>query len=217
MAVRVGFRTLVSLALCAAALAGALAHYAIDVVGDFALRRDAYDGLAHGSREYAVGLAVVFAVIAAGHGLRACCRLAQRAQGRLAKPELTAAGTAGYATVAVIVACIGVPAMEWFDNALAAVPLTHLGDAFGGSLLLGLSTTLLCATFVASMFYLFARWLLEHRDIIVAIVSTLLRRCNEDVVAFCNDLDRYGLHRQASSPVALCLAKRGPPVAIFTR
>jgi hypothetical protein len=208
---------LISLALCAAAAAAALAHYAIDVVGDFALRHDTYDGVTHGSREYAVAVALVFAVVAARRGLRACCDLAQRAQGRLAKPEFTMAGTAGYAVVATVIACVGVPVMEWFDNALAAVPLAHLSDAFGGSLLLGFATTLVCAAFVAAMFYAFARWLLEHRDVIVAIVATLLRRCDDAVVAFCTVLDVRGFHRQASSAVALCLAKRGPPVALLAR
>ena len=181
---RVQFRTLISLALCAAASAAALAHFAIDVVGDFALRHDAYDGLKHGSREYAAALAVVFAVIAAGRGLRACCDLAQRARGRLTQPELTTAGSAGYAALAIVVSCIAVPSMEWLDDALAAAPLAHLGDAFGGSLVLGLITTSFCAAFVAAIFDAFARWLLEHRDVIVAIVATLLHRCDDIVVSF---------------------------------
>ena len=107
--------------------------------------------------------------------------------------------------------------MEWLDDALAAAPLAHLGDAFGGSLVLGLITTSFCAAFVAAIFYAFARWLLEHRDVIVAIVATLLHRCDDIVVSFSTVVDVRGFHRQASSAVALCLAKRGPPVASFTR
>ena len=214
---RVEFRTLLSLALCAAASAAALAHYAIDVVGDFALRHDAYDGLMHGSREYAVGIAAAFAVIAATRGLRACCDLAQRARGRLAHPTVGAAGTACYAFMAVVLACAGVPAMEWFDDALAAVPMAHAGDTFGGSLLLGLTTTIVCAAFVAAIFYAFARWLLAHRDLIVALVATLLRRCNDVPNVFSTDLDLHGLQRQSPSLAALSLAKRGPPVAFFIR
>lgn len=213
-AVRVQFRTLIALALCAAASAAVLAHFAIDVVGDFALRHDAYDGLRHGSREYAAVLAGVFAVIAATHGLRACCDIALRAQGRVAKPILTAGGTIGYALVAIAAACIGVPAMECFDNALAGVPLSQAGDAFGGSLLLGLTTTMFCAALVAAIFYAFARWLLQHRDVIVAIVATLLRRCYDFAVSFCTALDLQALRPQASNAVALCLAKRGPPGSV---
>lgn len=212
-AVRVQFRTLISLALCAAGSAAALAHFAIDIVGDFALRHDTYDGMSHGSREYAAGFAIVFAVIVASRGLRACCDLAQRARGRIAQPELSRATMIGYVLLAVAVTCLAVPAMQWLDDAFAAVPLAHLGDAFGGSLLLGLITTLSCAAFVAALFFAFARWLLEHRDVIVAIVATLLRRCEKAVVAFVTDLDNHGFSRQASSAVALSLAKRGPPVA----
>lgn len=214
---RVQFRTLISLALCAAATAAALAHFAIDVVGDFALKHDAYDGVAHGSREYAAAFAIGFAVLAAGRGLRACCDLAQRARGRLAPPEFTIPGRVGYALLAISIACMGVPAMEWLDNILDAAPLAQLGDAFGGSLVLGLATTLLCAAFVTAIFYAFARWLLEHRDVIVAMVATLLQRCNHVAAALRIDVDLHGLYHQASSAVALCLAKRGPPVAIFTR
>jgi hypothetical protein len=208
---------LITLALCAAASAAALAHCAIDVVGDFALRHDAYDGLTHGSREYAAAVAVAFSVIAAGRGLRGCCDLAQRARGRLAQPELTTAGAAGYAMLAMALPCIAVPSMEWLDDALAGAPLAHLGDAFGGSLVLGLVTTLFCAAFVAAICYAFARWLLEHRNVIVAIVATLLRRSRDAAVTYSTDIEVRGFHRQTSSAVALCLAKRGPPVAFLTR
>lgn len=213
---RVEFRTLISLALCAAASAAALAHFAIDVVGDFALPHDAYDGLSHGSREYAVGLAFLCAFIAAARGLRACCDIALRARGRLAKPEVTTATAIGYAGVAIAGACILVPLMEWLDAALAGAPLAQMSDAFGGSVLLGLSTTLLCAVLVAAMFYAFARWLFAHRDLIVAMVATLLQRSNGVAAAFCTDLDFRRLHCRKPSAAALSLAKRGPPVAHFT-
>jgi hypothetical protein len=210
----VKYRTLFLLAMCAAASAAALAHFAIDIVGDYALRHDAYDGLAHGSREYAAALALVFATVAAARGLRGCCDLAQRARGRLAKPQWTARAVAGYSFVALATACVLVPAMEWLDNGLAGVPLSQLDDAFGGSLLLGLSVTLLCAASIAGVLYGLARWLLAHRDLIVAIVATLLHRCNAAVAAVCSDLDLHGLHGQSPSVVALRLAQRGPPVAL---
>jgi hypothetical protein len=130
---------------------------------------------------------------------------------------VTPALTARYVALSIAVACIGVPAMEWFDDALAAVPLTPVGDAFGGSLLLGLATTLFCSAFVAVIFYAFTRWLLEHRDVIVAIVATLLPRRNDVAVPVCTDLDFRGFQRQSPSLVALSLAKRGPPVADFAR
>lgn len=205
------------LALCAAASAAVLAHFAIDVVGDFALPHDTYDDLAHGSRGYAAALAVVFAVIAAVRGLRVCCELAQRARGRLAQPEMTPSGLVGYALLAAAATCVTVPAMEWLDDAFAGLPLTQLDDAFGGSLLLGLATSLVCAALVAAVFYAVARWLLAHREFIVAIVATLLRVRNTGTGALCAELNLHALHRQTPSAVALCLAKRGPPVAFTTR
>jgi hypothetical protein len=216
-AVRVHYRTLILLALCAAAAAAALAHYAIDVVGDFALRHDTYDGLAHGSREYAAALAAFFAVLSAARGLRVCCELAQRARGRIAKPEITRASAASFAILTMVATGAFVPAMEWLDDAFAGLPLAQLDDAFGGSLLLGLATTLVCAAVVAAILYAVARWLLAHRDFIVAIVATLLQPCNDIAAAFCADLDIHRLHRQMPSAAALCLAKRGPPVAFPTR
>jgi hypothetical protein len=197
--------------MCAAASAAALAHFAIDVVGDYALRHDAYDGLAHGSREYAAALALVFAAVAAWRALRACCDLAQRARGRLATPQWTGAATGAYALVAMLTACVLVPAMEWLDNGVAGAPLSQLDDAFGGSFALGLCTTLLCAAIVTAIVYTFARWLLARRDFIIEIVATLLRRYNDVVAALRTDLELRGFHRQTSSAVALRLAERGPP------
>ncbi len=109
-----------------------------------------------------------------------------------------------------------VPAMEWFDDALAAIPLAHVGDAFGGSLLLGLTTTLFCAAFVAAIFYA----LRDGYSRIAISSSQSSRRCcaaiNRHRSFFCTEINLRGLHRQSSSPVALSLAKRGPPVASFT-
>ncbi|MFZ0365083.1 MAG: hypothetical protein WAL67_12850, partial [Candidatus Cybelea sp.] len=58
---RIDLPALLTLVLCAASAAAGLAHYAIDVVGDFALAHDDYDGVAHGSRELVTALGLVIA------------------------------------------------------------------------------------------------------------------------------------------------------------
>src|SRR5580704_1729911 len=81
--VRVGFRTLVSLALCAVAAGAAMAHVAIDVVGDYALTADSYDHLRHGSRDVVSAVALVLAVVLAARGLRLCCEIASLNRSRI--------------------------------------------------------------------------------------------------------------------------------------
>ena len=69
-----------------------------------------------------------------------------------------------------------VPAMEYFDGRLDGVPVRRLSEAFGGSILVGLGTTLVCATLVTLLVYAVARWLISHRDSIATIIETLLGR-----------------------------------------
>jgi len=188
-----------------------LAHFAIDVVGDYALRHDAYDGVAHGSREVAVALAFVLALSVAVRGLRACCEIAQRYRGHVLTPALTAADAWIYAVAAIGATCLFVPGMEWLDGRLAGDPVAHLSDAFGGSLLLGLGTTILCAVFVAGILYAIARWLLAHRDVIVAIVATLLPQARDTAYRAASSLERRRLHFARPSRQSRRLFKRGPP------
>ncbi|HXO17854.1 MAG TPA: hypothetical protein VN909_06760 [Candidatus Dormibacteraeota bacterium] len=214
--VRVGFRTLVSLALCAAAAGAALAHYAIDVVGDYALARDSYDHLAHGSRELVTGIALVAAAVLAARGLRVCCEIATINRGLVARPVLRLRETIGLLFGAVAASAVMVPAMECLDGRLDGVPVVRFADAFGGSIPLGLGTTLLCAGFVALLVYGVARWLISHRDSIATMIETLLRR-----ITLSAQPNRYGLAAQRFTPRlrqtahALRLTKRGPPATSF--
>jgi hypothetical protein len=215
--VRVGARTLVLLAFCAAAAAAALAHVAIDIIGDYALPADTYDHLAHGSRELVSGLALGLAAILAAHGLRICCDIATFNRTRIL--AVTRPIHEAFYTVAVAVsaAVVVVPAMEWLDGRFAGVPVRELDDAFGGSLLLGLGTTIACATVVALVIYGIANWLISHRDSIVVIIATLLRRLSGVARPSSYDLDAQLFKpRRRRATSALLLAKRGPPELLLT-
>jgi hypothetical protein len=214
--VRVGFRTIVSLAICAAAAGAALAHFAIDVIGDYALTRDSYDHLRHGSREMIAGAAFLLAAVLAARGLRACCDVAAANRTRLLRPGLRIWEMLGMLASAVAASTLIVPAMECIDGRLAGVPVRELGDAFGGSLWLGVGTTLICAAAVAVLVCTLAHWLISHRDSIATMIETLLGRLSAHVRA--NGYDRVGLEispRRRRAPTALRLAKRGPPATSF--
>lgn len=214
---RVGARTLVLLAFCAAATAAALAHVAIDVIGDYALPADTYDYLAHGSRDLVSALALVLAVVLAARGLRICCDIATFNRTRIL--AVTRPMHEAFYTIAIAVsaAVVLVPAMEWLDGRFAGVPVRELDDAFGGSLLLGLGTTIACATLVALVIYGIAHWIISHHDSIVVIIATLLRRLSGVARPSSYDLDAQLFNpRRRRATSALRLAKRGPPEFLFT-
>jgi hypothetical protein len=210
--VRVGFRTMASLALCAAAAGAAMAHSAIDVLGDYALRRDSYDHLRHGSRELMTGLALFVAILLAARGLRICCDIAAKHRARLIRPILGLHETVAMLFGAVATSLAMVPAMEYFDGRLAGIPVRGLGEAFGGSMLLGVATTIAAAGIFALVLFAVARWLISHRDSIATIIEVLLRPFLDAPRAAA--YDRVGGHvilRRRRAPHALRLAKRGPP------
>ncbi len=205
-------KTLWVLALCAASAAAALAHYAIDVVGDFALAHDTYDDVAHSSRELLSGIALVLAVLLAARGLRICCEIAASNRGRLPLGRAPLPEIAAFVLATVAVTACLVPAMECLDGRLAGAPVTNLADAFGGSVALGLCTTIACAGLLGLALYAFARWLVSHRDAIVAIIETLLCRRLGDPAPHAQNLWRHTLApRRRRAPHALRLCKRGPP------
>lgn len=211
--VRVGFRTLCSLVLCAAAAGAAMAHAAIDVVGDFALVHDSYDDLAHGSRELITCVALVIAVVLALRGLRRCCEIATVNRTRLLGATLRARDVVAGILAAVSASCALVPAMEWLDGRVDGVAVRSLSEAFGGSLLVGLVTTVICASLIAVLVMAIARWLISHRDIIVAIIATLVRRNDDALRPSSCTLGRHRLTFRPRPAHALRLSKRGPPVS----
>jgi hypothetical protein len=189
-----------------------MAHFAIDVVGDYALTADSYDHLNHGSRELISGVALVLAAIIAARGLRICCEIAAVNRTRIIPSTPRLSEALGFVVAAVATSAALVPMMEWLDGRLAGVPVQGLDDAFGGSLWLGLATTIACAAGLALLVYGFARWLVSHRDAIVTIIETLLRSVNGSHRPSSYDLaEQLFTPRRRRTPHALRLSKRGPP------
>ncbi len=205
-----------SLALCAAAAGAAIAHSAIDVLGDFALPRDSYDHLRHGSREFVTGVALLVALLLAARGLRICCDIAAKHRARLLRPVFGLQETLAMLFGAVTASLAIVPAMEFFDGRLDGIPVRGLGEAFGGSIPLGVATTIAAAGLFAAVLYAVARWLISHHDSIATIIEFLLRPFAGARRA--PGYDRLGRHvilRRRRAQSALRLAKRGPPATTF--
>jgi hypothetical protein len=187
----------------------------IDVIGDFALPHDTYDDIAHASRDLASGVALILAFALALRGLRICCELAARYRHRLPQARRSGGERLSFLFATILGAVAGVPAMECFDDRLAGVPVDTLADAFGGSILLGVATSVVCAALVAWVIYALARWLVSHRDHIAAIIETLVRRQENASLPRVADLSiQIRAPRRRRAPHALRLCKRGPPLAL---
>jgi len=210
--VRLGIRTIVWLGACAAAIAATVGHFAIDIVGDYALPHDTYDDVGHSSRELLTGIAIAVAVALTLRGLRACCEIAAASRFRLPSTTSRPYERLGFILGTIATTSLLVPAMEWLDGRLAGAPVTGLADAFGGSLRLGLGTTVVCAALVAIVIYSFASWLISRRDVIVTLIETILRRYNGEERPRGQILDRVvRTTRRRRLTHALTLCKRGPP------
>jgi hypothetical protein len=214
--VRLGVRTIATLALCAAAAASAIAHVAIDIVGDYALAHDTYDDVSHSSRDLVTGIAVVLATTLAIRGLSVCCQIAAANRGRLDRPAVRTRDPLLFALGVVALTAVVVPLMECLDSQLAGTPVRELHDAFGGSIILGLGVIVVTATLIAAAIYAFAGWLISHRDSIAAIIETLLRRFAGATRPHQADLWHWlSTPRRRRTTFGLCLCKRGPPAAML--
>lgn len=161
--------------VAAAAAAAVLAHGTIDIIADYLVAHASYDDVSsHDSRGLILALGAVVAGAVALHGLRLCCDAA--AHRSLASPPPPNWRSAPlFVGATMLLASIAVPAMELFDSGLAGTTLASLDDAFGGSMFLGLGTTLTCACAVAIAAFALARWLLSHRDRIIAAIVAIIR------------------------------------------
>jgi hypothetical protein len=168
-------RSLVALVIAAAATAAVVAHGTIDVIADYLVAHASYDDVSsHDSRGLVVAIAAMIAGAVALHGLRLCCdAAAHRTLASSPAPSWRSAPL--FAGATMLLASMAVPAMELLDSRLAGTSLASLDDAFGGSVLLGLSTTLACAAAVAIAVFAFARWILSHRDRIIAAIVGIIR------------------------------------------
>ncbi len=173
--VPVAFRSLVALSIAAAATAAVAAHGTIDVIADYLVAHASYDDVSsHASRGLVGAVSAVLAGVVALHGLKLCCEAA--ATRRLSSaPPPSWRNAPLFAGATVLLASIAVPLMELFDARLAGTTLANLDDAFGGSVLLGLSTTIACAAAIGIAVFALARWVLSHRDRIIAAIVGIIR------------------------------------------
>ncbi|MGC9992046.1 MAG: hypothetical protein ABSD52_06615 [Candidatus Cybelea sp.] len=168
-------RSLVALVIAAAAAAAVVAHGTIDIIADYLVAHASYDDVSsHDSRGLVVALAAMVAGALALHGLRLCCDAAAR-RTLASSPAPSWRSAPLFAGATMLLASVIVPAMELLDSRLAGTTLAGLDDAFGGSVLLGLATTLACAAAVAIAVFALARWTLSHRDRIIAAIVGIIR------------------------------------------
>jgi hypothetical protein len=191
-----------------------MAHVAIDVIGDFALAHDSYDDLAHGSRELVTVIALFVALALALRGLKSCCEIAALNRRRIARITFGIRQIIGYLAATVLASCAAVPAMEWFDGRADGVTIDGLSDAFGGSVALGFTTTLVCAVVVATVVFAVARWFISNRETIAAIIETMLRRTGNSPRPSTQNLGRERLTFADRLAYTLRFSKRGPPVSL---
>ena len=205
------FGWLVWLVVAAAAASAALAHVVIDVIADYLVPHASFDDVgSHDSRELVVTVAAVAAGIIAVRGFRLCCEAAARRGVRAPEAPRWSLGIA-FALVTVALASAAVPAMEWIDTLLAGRPLGDLGDAFGGSVTLGLATTAVFAALVACAVFALVRWLLSHRDLIIAAIVAIISKtyASPPSAAMLRTFSIVPVRRR--SIASLRRGKRGPP------
>ncbi|HLY03877.1 MAG TPA: hypothetical protein VKR56_15435 [Candidatus Cybelea sp.] len=211
----VASRSLVALVVAAAAAAAVAAHGTIDIIADYLVAHASYDDVSiHDSRGVVVALAAIVAGAIALHGLRLCCdAAANRTLASSPAPSWRSAPLFVGATM--LLASIIVPAMELLDSRLAGTTLAGLADAFGGSVFLGLSTTLACAAAVALAVFALARWILSHRDRIIAAIVGIIRFRSEVYTGPRRSRSFAGAPICPRRLTALRRGKRAPPADVL--
>jgi hypothetical protein len=199
--------------LFSALLSAALAHLAIDVLGDFMLAHDAYDGMQHTSRSVLACLALATAAAFAFRQLfgaldasTAGRRRAVQFIGAMLPRRLLpfAAATAGLALLALC-------AMEFVDASAAGIRVDDPGDLLGGSLVLGSLILIACATATAGIVFAALRALAGLTVAVVRAVHALfMRRATAAAkpLAHRRLARTFALHPQ----LARRATKRGPPL-----
>ena len=163
-------------AVCVSALLAAVsAHVGIDVLGDYLVRDDSYDHVAHGSRVLFTLCALGLATIAGIYLFSRLCACAASLRLRVRMLRLEQSHIAAGVVAVAALTLFFVPAMETLDALRAGADIGSLADAFGGSLLLGISTSLACALAWSGMLLGIAAWLIRHRERVACLLVALLR------------------------------------------
>jgi hypothetical protein len=204
--------------LLTALVSAAAAHSFIDIIGDYALPHDSYDGMAHHARTLAFVIVLIFAIggvlrllwsaIDDGHASTGSFRA-------LVKPVL-ALPVWRFAAAVTVVALLTVIAMESADALLDGVRIDDFADVFGGSIPLGFAVTLTISACIGAAVSLLFRSLAAAHRAIVEIVCALLvgarfRHGSQHAVRSALLLDSFAA---PSSVLSTRAAKRAPPTLL---
>jgi len=197
-----------------AALSGALlAHVVIDIVGDYVLARDAYDGITHGSRVVlSVGLAALVLAFGACLLFDLISRQCSSRVSLLRQVRESLGGPIPFVAQSTAVCIAALAGMELLDCFAANAMPAGVNELFGGSYLLGL-TAACCAAVLSGWFvHATATFLSKREPEIIAFIRCLMARALpvfENARVDC-------VHQPYSIARALLLAtrgrKRGPPL-----
>ncbi|HEY5094361.1 MAG TPA: hypothetical protein VII69_04490 [Candidatus Eremiobacteraceae bacterium] len=167
---------LVAVVVLASLAAAAATHSAIDLIGDFALPRDSYDGMAHESRALAFVLVLVIAIAGVLRFLWSALdgsHASATAFRALAQPVL-ALPVWRFAATVMVLALIALMAMESMDALLDGVRIDDFADVLGGSIPLGSGVTLAISACIGAAVSQLLRALAAAHEAIIEIVCAIL-------------------------------------------
>ncbi|MBV9104332.1 MAG: hypothetical protein JO060_12145 [Candidatus Eremiobacteraeota bacterium] len=199
--------------LVAAIMAALLAHVAIDLVGDVALAHDAYDTLAHHSRDLAA-LVLVFAL--GGASLRFVFAALDGASNRrgFMQSLRTPVRPLPFVVAVAVAALVMVVGMESWDTFAATGTLDSLADALGGSPLLGLCIALPLASTLGWLAWRVLHWLASCSDVLLRTIEAWFAIGLGAMRPPAHDLVPFLFERKRRSSVLRVAAKRGPPAVL---
>lgn len=166
------------LVLVTGAISAIVAHFAIDIAGDYLLPHDTYDGMDHHSRAVFGAVVVALAAVVALRFLwealdRRCTSLTELLRGLRA-----ARGASAWRFVALVLfaAFVALLAMEYADALSDRVAVDGVEDLLGGSIWLGLSCVTVVAVAVAWCVRFALQALSDWEPVLAALVERLLGR-----------------------------------------
>ena len=210
---RLKLRLPVLAVLATALLAAVSAHVGIDVLGDYLVRDDSYDHLAHDSRLLFTVIALALAAVAAVQCFLYFCAAAASIRVRVRLLRVQPTHIAGACGAIALLALLAVPAMETLDALQAGAKVDSLADVFGGSIQLGVVTTLGCVVTWCGLIVAVVGWFARHRERVAQLLYELLVVSQAPLA--CAHASRESAPALASDPVrdARCRCKRGPPLS----
>jgi len=202
--------------LMTASLAAVVAHFAIDVAGDYLLRVDTYDHIVHHSRFIALLCAIVLSASSVVALLAAALKDARSYRGELRALVTSHANRSPLRLILLItpLSLLALLAMESLDAWLGNGHLPTFAAALGGSIPLGLGVMAIAAAAMGTALWR-ALALLDatHRTIAAALDRFLTQRDSDDAShAHTHAAAIPERPRSSSSVLANRAGKRAPPL-----